>query len=137
MEFGMQSLRIPALLCSVFPADWLHLMIVTVVFTTSTSGYSAVPAYSQILLRQHLFHLKKVIVTSAVCGSLAPLKRSFGYPYWADVTACTRLFSLADSCVFGKQSDLPSYCTLRSPSSWTRVQRSLNPKARDHLAEFP
>ena len=53
-------------------------------------------------------YLKRVIVTPAVKRSLDPLYRVFGYRHWADVTGCTRLYSLAASCVFGKQSDPPS-----------------------------
>jgi hypothetical protein len=53
-------------------------------------------------------YLKRVIVTPAVKRSLDPLNRVFGYRHWADVTGCTRLYSLAAGCVFGKQSDPPS-----------------------------
>ena len=46
--------------------------------SSGSVGYSDVPAYSQILLRQ-LNHLKRVIVTPAVYQPLAPLNRSFRY----------------------------------------------------------
>ena len=55
-----------------------------------------------------LRYLKRVIVTPAVKWSLDPLNRVFGYHHWADVTGCTRLYSLAPSCVFGKQLGPPS-----------------------------
>ena len=53
-------------------------------------------------------YLKRVIVTPAVKRSLDPLYRVFGYHHWAVVTGCTRLYSLAPSCVFGKQLGPPS-----------------------------
>ena len=74
-------------------------------------GFSDVPAYSQILLRQ-LSHLKRIIVIPAVYQFLAPLERGLKCWHWADVTAYTHLRRLADSYVFIKQSDFPSYCTL-------------------------
>ena len=55
-----------------------------------------------------LRYLKRVIVTPAVKWPLDPLNRVFGYHHWADVTGYTQLYSLAASCVFGKQSGAPS-----------------------------
>ena len=57
-------------------------------------------------------YLKRIIVIPAVYQSLAPLDGSFGYWHWADVAFHTLLCSLAECCVFVKQSDLPSHCTL-------------------------
>ena len=51
-------------------------------------------------------YLKRVIVTPAVYQLLGPLDRAFKYWHWADVTAYTHLYRLADSYVFVKQSDL-------------------------------
>jgi hypothetical protein len=53
---------------SVFPADWLHRKdchLQLSVEMSGTFGYSAIPAFGQILLRQR-FHLRTVIVTAAV-----------------------------------------------------------------------
>ena len=52
-------------------------------------------------------YLKRIIVIPAVYQSLASLKRSFRCWHWADVTYYTKLYSLAVSYVFVKQSDLP------------------------------
>ncbi len=82
--------------------------------------YSDVPAYGRLLLRQRI-HLKKVIVTSAVCQSLASLKRSLRYWYWADVTGYTRPYGLAASYVFVKQSGLLGHCALQSHDKRTRA----------------
>jgi len=60
-----------------------------------SAGFSDVPAYSQILLRQQN-HLKRVIVTPAVYQLLAPLKWSLKYWHWADVTFYTHLYRLAE-----------------------------------------
>ena len=51
---GVKSLRIPHRLSfdAVFPADYLHPGIVTAASAASSPGYSDVPAYGQILLRQ-------------------------------------------------------------------------------------
>src|SRR5256885_15944862 len=64
----------------VFPADYLHRTDCH--FLRSTVGYSDVPAFSQVLLRQQ-FHLRTVIVTAAIhwgfdsqlraCALTAPL----------------------------------------------------------------
>ena len=60
-------------------------------------------------------YLKRVIVTPAVYQPLARLDPSFRYWHWADVTSYTHLCRLAAGCVFVKQSDLPSHCTLHMP----------------------
>jgi len=57
-----------------------------------------------------LRYLKRVIVTPAVYRRLAPLKQSFTYRHWADVTSCTHPFGLAACCVFIKQSEPPCHC---------------------------
>ena len=75
-------------------------------------------------------YLKRVIVTPAVWQSFVPLKRSFGYCYWADVTGCTKPYGFAASCVFVKQSGPPSQCPLHSPPILARMQGPLMPKAR-------
>jgi len=76
-------------------------------------GFSDVPAYSQIFLRQHLvIYLKRIIVIPAVYQTLALLKEGFSYWHWADVTFHTDLFRLAKGCVFIKQSGIPRNCTL-------------------------
>ena len=75
-------------------------------------------------------YLKRVIVTPAVKGSLAPLKRGFGYPHWADVTGYTKPYGFAASCVFVKQSGTPSQCPLCSPPIQARAQGPLRPKSR-------
>jgi len=72
----------------------------------SSAGYSDVPAYGQILLRQQ-FHLKRIIVIPAVYQLLAPLKGGLKYWHWADVAFHTHLFRLAKSGVFIKQTGSP------------------------------
>ena len=84
-----------------------------------------------------LRYLKRVIVTPAVKWSLDPLYRVFGYHHWADVTGYTRLYSLAASCVFVKQSAPPSQCPLLLPSVSSQDQGPLKPKLRGQYAEFP
>ena len=79
-------------------------------------------------------YLKRITVIPAVCQSLASLKRSLRYWYWADVTDYTSLYRLAISYVFVKQSDFPSYCTLRSQSYNHNHRDSLN---RSYRAKLP
>ncbi len=57
-------------------------------------------------------YLKRIIVIPAVYLFLAPLERSLKCRHWADVTIRTHHFWLANRCVFIKQSELPSHCTL-------------------------
>jgi hypothetical protein len=59
-------------------------------------------------------YLKRVIVTPAVYQLFTPLKRSLKYWHWADITFYTKLYSLAESYVFVKQSDYLCYCALKS-----------------------
>ena len=92
-------------------------------------GFSDVPAYGQIpekLLCRNFwapktfvferikatFHLKRVMVTPAVCQLFVPLDRDFKYWYWADITFYTHPYGVAEGCVFVKQSDPPCNCTL-------------------------
>lgn len=79
-------------------------------------------------------YLKRVIVTPAVYLSLASLKKSFGYRHWADVTSCTHPYGLAGSCVFVKQSDLPSHCALHLHSY---EYKRRDPLYRRHGANLP
>ena len=81
------------------------------IFRLGSVGYSDFPAYSQILIRQ-LSYLKRIIVIPAVYQLLAPLKRSFKYRHWADVTDYTHHYWLAVSYVFVKQSDYLSHQAL-------------------------
>ena len=55
------------------------------------------------------FHLKSLTVRPAVRWALAALEDSFRHHHWAGLTEYTKLFSLALSYVFGKQSDDPCY----------------------------
>jgi hypothetical protein len=59
-------------------------------------------------------YLKRVIVTPAVYQLFTPLERSLKYWHWADITFYTKLYSVAESYVFVKQSDHLCYCTLAS-----------------------
>ena len=57
-----------------------------------------------------LRYLKRVIVTPAVYWPFARLDPVFRYQHWAGFTRNTHPFGLAASCVFIKQSELPSHC---------------------------
>jgi hypothetical protein len=81
-----------------------------------------------------LRYLKRIIVIPAVYQLLAPLKRSLKYWHWADVTTYTNHCWLADSYVFIKQSDLPSYCTLYSQ---LKNYKRRDPLCRRHRANLP
>jgi hypothetical protein len=62
------------------------------------------------------------------------LKRSLKYWHWADVSLYTHPYGLAESCVFVKQSDLPSHCALqRQPKG----NRRRDPLCRRHGASLP
>ena len=101
--------------------------------TNGSQGFTDVPAYSQILIRQ-LNHLKRVMVTPAVCQLFFPLNRGFKYWYWADVTFCTSRYRLAESLVFVKQSDPPSNCILELHSCEHNFRNPLN---RSYRARLP
>jgi hypothetical protein len=78
----------------------------------------------------------RVIVTPAVYLPLAPLKQSFGYRHWADVTSYTKPYALAGSYVFVKQSVDLCHCTLLSH---TYIHNSRDPLYLRYGAnlEFP
>ena len=79
-------------------------------------------------------YLKRVIITPAVYQPLAPLKKSFRYWHWADVTNYTSPCGLAVSYVFVKQSDLPSHCALLSHSY---EYKNRDPIYRSHGTKLP
>lgn len=81
--------------------------------TVGTLGTSLRRSQSQHLTGKTLRLLKKITVISAVCWSLAPLKKSFRYQYWAGVTDYTDLFRLAVGYVFIKQSRPFCNCILQ------------------------
>src|SRR5258708_1963330 len=105
----------------------------------SSEGYSDVPAYSQILLRQRL-HLRTVIVTAAVYrgfnSGLAPLLLTFRH--WAGVSPYTSAFALAETCVFAKQSPGPFHCGLDQPLTRSEPLRGTpSPEVTGSICRVP
>ena len=87
-------------------------------------------------------YLRTVIVTAAVHRGFPSWLRSplrFTFRHWAGVSPYTSVFTLAETCVFGKQSLGPFHCgplELGGVNPLHPTGASLLPKLRDHFAEF-
>ena len=78
-------------------------------------------------------YLRTVIVTAAVHRGFSNQlclrePTSLTFRHWAGVSPHTSSYDLAETCVFGKQSLGPGYCSL--------YQAPLLPKLRGYFAEF-